>query len=61
MSRYAVVIVKSSVVQNVIEWDGVTPWTPPDGCIAVAVSDTTIVEIGYLYINGEFVPPTNVQ
>ena len=31
MARYAVVD-ESGVVQNVIEWDGVAQWKPPEGC-----------------------------
>lgn len=26
------VIIRDGVVENVIIWDGVTPYTPPEGC-----------------------------
>ena len=29
------VIVEDGVVVNVILWDGVSDWTPPEGCTAV--------------------------
>lgn len=31
MGRYAV-INSDGVVENVVEWDGVAPWQPPEGC-----------------------------
>jgi hypothetical protein len=35
--RYAVL--RGSKVENVIAWDGVTPWAPPEGCVAVLDPD----------------------
>lgn len=32
--RYAIVI--NGIVDNVIEWDGVTPWTPDQGTVVLA-------------------------
>jgi len=58
MSHYAIVTTTTpQVVQNVCVWDNATPWTPPDGCETVLISDDTMVAIGYLYIDGAFVPP----
>jgi hypothetical protein len=53
--RYA--IIKNNVVENTIVWDGVTPYTPPEGTILVA-SDTA--EIGWIYNpeTGDITPPT---
>lgn len=36
--RWAVIDAENTVV-NVIEWDGVAPWAPPEGCRAIE-SDT---------------------
>lgn len=33
------VIIQDGVVVNAIEWDGVSEWQPPEGCIA-SQSDT---------------------
>ena len=57
MHRYAIVNTATTVVENVCVWDGSAPWTPPDGCEAVLITSDTIVNIGYLYIDGAFVPP----
>jgi len=32
--RYAIVN-KDGIVINICEWDGITQWSPPTGCIAV--------------------------
>ena len=57
ISRYAIVDNATTIVQNVCVWDGSTLWTPPDGCESVLIPSNTIVNIGYLYIDGAFVPP----
>ena len=57
MQRYGIVNTANTVVENICVWDGSTPWTPPDGCEAVLISDDTVVAIGYLYIDGSFVSP----
>jgi len=36
--RYYIVDQKGEIV-NVIEWDGVSPWSPPAGCTAVGRTD----------------------
>lgn len=44
--RYA--LVKDGIVQNVILWDGAAPYTPPDGCEAVADPDAEArIGLGY--------------
>ena len=54
MARYA--IVSNGTVENVSEWDGVTPWEPPAGTTAVACPDN--VAIGYTYDGAEWTPPS---
>jgi hypothetical protein len=54
--KYAVISSATNIVENVIVWDGVTPWTPPAGCYTVAIGDSG-AGIGWSYINGAFVAP----
>lgn len=42
--RYA--IVRNNLVENMIVWDGVTPYTPPDGTILV---QSEAADIGWIY------------
>jgi len=51
--NYAIIDLTGLVV-NAIEWDGITPWTPPEGCQAVPLTEGGI---GWSYIDGQFVPP----
>ena len=55
MANYPLVDVNGNVV-NVIAWDGVTPYTPPDGLTAV-LDPVPQVGIGWTYANGVFTPP----
>ncbi len=64
MNRYAIVDGAGNVV-NIVQWDGVAEWSPPDGTIAVL--DTAVIVdgsyvggavIGGSYSAGRFLPPT---
>ena len=44
MNEYA--IVADGVVVNLIIWDGVSPWTPPDGTTLVAIQADEWVDMG---------------
>jgi len=44
--------IKDNIVINVIVWDGVSPY--PSGDL---VPVNSYCQIGYSYINGEFIPP----
>lgn len=35
MSAYAIIKTENSTVQNLVEWDGKTPYSPPEGCFLV--------------------------
>ena len=48
-------VIKDNVVINVILWDGVSSWTPPENCEVVPLPPET--GIGYRYINGQFFDP----
>jgi hypothetical protein len=54
---YAIVSDASKVVENIIVWDGVSPWTPPPGTTAVNV-DGIPCDIGWIQQpDGGFAPP----
>lgn len=48
-------IVQNGVVVNVIDWDGVTPYTPPEGCELYRWEGP--VGIGWLWVDGHPVDP----
>jgi hypothetical protein len=53
MSTYAVVV--SGMIQNLIEWDGVSQWTPPQGAL-VAVCAVACGS-GWTWNNGNPINP----
>lgn len=53
-NRYAVVEVATSLVSNVIIWDGISEWAPDEGFIVVASEEA---QIGYTYADGVFTAP----
>jgi len=53
--KYAL-IDATSVVANLIEWDGIQPYTPQQGYILLPVNDH-LVNIGYTYVDGTFQAP----
>ena len=55
MANYA--IVENNKVINTCAWDGVAPWSPPEGAEAVIIPNGTVVGVGYGYINGQFIAP----
>lgn len=56
--RYAIVV--DDVIVNMVVWDGVTDWHPAEG-YAVLAPDTVSARIGWKYINGEFIDPTQTE
>lgn len=55
--RYAIVDNATKVVQNVIVWDGVTPFNPPAGTTLVNI-DNTLCGPGWIQqTDGSFIPP----
>lgn len=54
LQRYAVIDANGNII-NVTLWDGVSEWSPPDGCYVVQ-SDTML--IGGTYIDGIYTPPS---
>lgn len=54
--NYAVISSETNLVENVIVWDGVSPWTPPAGYYIEPLGDFG-AGIGWSYIDGQFAPP----
>lgn len=54
MGRHAIIETATSLVRNVILWDGEIEWTPEEGFIAI---ESDAAKIGDSYANGEFVAP----
>lgn len=56
MKRYPIIDVATNIVINVSQWDGVTPWSPGEGFIAI---QSDVAEIGDIYNpeTGEFTKP----
>lgn len=55
--KYAIVDDSTKVVQNMIVWDGVTPFTPPIETTLVNV-DNTVCGPGWIQQpDGSFIPP----
>jgi hypothetical protein len=48
-------VIEDTHVVNMVVWDGVTEWSPPDGDELVCIKDFPHVGIGWDYIDGEFV------
>lgn len=61
VTTYAVV--EDGEVVNVVAWDGVTPWEPPEGSQVVSIPSDVNAGIGWAYIDGVFAapPPPPVQ
>lgn len=59
--RYA--IVRNGVVDNIVEWDGQSPWQTPEGCTAIV--EPTGVGIGWTLVKDVWTapkpPPTDVE
>lgn len=54
--RYATI--RDGWVENVSEWDGATPWTPPEGTEAVSLEGAPPqVSIGWRLVDGEWIAP----
>lgn len=60
MNRYAVINSANKVV-NIIKWDGVSPWSPPVGCIAVPEGVGAAIGGTYDPTSHAFTPPVHVK
>lgn len=55
MSVYA--LVKGDLVENIILWDGKSPYVINDGVTAIEINDTEYVGPGFIYDSEKFTPP----
>ena len=55
INTYAVV--ESGVVTNIVAWDGVSDWTPPQGSTANLIPDGLQVGIGYSFDGANYTAP----
>jgi len=51
--RYA--IVQGSAIINIVDWDGTSSWSPPEGTQAIVAPDAC--DTTWTYLNGTFTPP----
>lgn len=58
MAIYA--IIENGVVTNIVEWDGISNWSPPTGTTLAQIPDGTSTGIGSTYIDGVFGSPINI-
>lgn len=47
--RYAVVVIATNVVDNIIVWDEQTEWGPGKGYTAIKLEDDQFCDIGAIY------------
>ena len=55
--KYAVINSQTNVVENTIVWDGIAPWTPPDGYYVQELIGDSGAGIGWSFVDNQFVPP----
>lgn len=55
MQRYAL-INNQSIVENIVSWDGVSEWTPPENMTCVNV-ENIFCDIGWTYNGSVFTAP----
>lgn len=55
MPKYAIVNA-DNIVENIIVWDEVSEWRPPEGRIIVKAEEI-LCDIGWTHDNGAFIAP----
>jgi len=50
-------VVKNEIIENIVVWDGVAPWTPPEGCEVIAYEGEPAAHMGWGWVNGQVVVP----
>ncbi len=58
MARYAVIDKNNNVI-NVVEWDGITKWSPPESCTVKEHYEVGIKDVWIEDLN-DFARPLNV-
>ena len=54
--NYAVINSQTNIIEGIVIWDGVAPWTPPEDCCVQPVTNP-YASIGWSYIDGQFFAP----
>ena len=54
MATYAVIEVATGMVINMVGWDGISEYPPPEGCIFI---QTDVAWMDWTYADGVFTPP----
>lgn len=49
-------LVKNGIIENIVVWDGVTEWTPPDGFELVGYDGDPAAAIGWGWVDGNLIP-----
>lgn len=58
VARWAVIRDADNVVDNIVEWDGQTAWTPPEAHYAIAIGEQECDRgYGYDAETNTFTPP----
>jgi hypothetical protein len=56
--KHWAMIDSNNLVINIIDWDGESDWSPPQGTTIIDLTNYEIApSIGWTYENGAFVPP----
>lgn len=42
MAKYAIVN-QSNIVENIVAWDGISQWSPPEGCTAMPIENADCI------------------
>lgn len=50
-------LVRNGVIENIVVWDGVTEWTPPDGFELVGYDGDPPAMIGWGWVDGQLIVP----
>lgn len=58
MDRYAL-IDETGTVQGIAVWDGIAEWEPPNGWTPVLNPEDICAGIGWTYVDGKFIPPSD--
>ena len=60
---YKYAIIQSSVVCTIIVWDGIAPWSPPEGTELLQLADGELCDSGWTYkaeSTPRFIPPIDI-
>lgn len=56
MMRY--MVIDNDKIINIVNWDGQSDWSPPNGAKIVKMNDDEIYGVGGKFVDNEYVPPS---